>query len=689
MLFKNTYHFVWYLLTNSMANIQKNMTLIGGVIMKLREKLILVFLLVIIVPLTALGVLSYSKAADIIKVETEGISDTLVEEIEGAIEKQFEVYTKSIDYLDENKIISSYDREDIDYDQKVSDTLGTYTDTYNDVIHAYMGYESKKFIVYPFVDVGNDFDPTSRPWYKDAVNKKGIIWTSPYVDDATKEMVISAASPIYTEEGVLLGVLGIDINISNLRESILDVKIGETGHLTIFDSENNFVVEQNEELVGTKLSNEEIISNLNKDNSKFKFQYEGNEKLGIYKSIKSLNWKLLATIDMGEINSKARPLSNLVIVVGAIGLLISLIIAYFFSKLLIRKIRRLTDVIETSKSGDLTSRFSYSGKDEINTLGNDFNDMLDSITGLLNNTKTVVDEMYKSSDVLDQNSDVASAAAEETSASIDEIASGASSQANDVENCLMIASRLDEEFETILDISSKMHEDSDETDRINKEGLSIVEELSVKNNLNTVGIEKINDAIKDLDKNSVNIQSILATIESISDQTSLLALNASIEAARAGEHGRGFGVVAEEIRKLAEESNLATQNIKVIIDGIKGMSSNAMVLMDEVNGRNKDQNQAVEKVMTVFDKIGSSIVETNTQIDAMNSEVSRIENIKLELLRNIENISSVSQQTAASIQQVNASVEEQTAAINEVSESSSKLAEISSKLDNEINKFKI
>ncbi|MCT4631996.1 MAG: methyl-accepting chemotaxis protein [Firmicutes bacterium] len=657
--------------------------------MKLREKLILVFLLVIIVPLTALGVLSYSKAADIIKVETEGISDTLVEEIEGAIEKQFEVYTKSIDYLDENKIISSYDREDIDYDQKVSDTLGTYTDTYNDVIHAYMGYESKKFIVYPFVDVGNDFDPTSRPWYKDAVNKKGIIWTSPYVDDATKEMVISAASPIYTEEGVLLGVLGIDINISNLRESILDVKIGETGHLTIFDSENNFVVEQNEELVGTKLSNEEIISNLNKDNSKFKFQYEGNEKLGIYKSIKSLNWKLLATIDMGEINSKARPLSNLVIVVGAIGLLISLIIAYFFSKLLIRKIRRLTDVIETSKSGDLTSRFSYSGKDEINTLGNDFNDMLDSITGLLNNTKTVVDEMYKSSDVLDQNSDVASAAAEETSASIDEIASGASSQANDVENCLMIASRLDEEFETILDISSKMHEDSDETDRINKEGLSIVEELSVKNNLNTVGIEKINDAIKDLDKNSVNIQSILATIESISDQTSLLALNASIEAARAGEHGRGFGVVAEEIRKLAEESNLATQNIKVIIDGIKGMSSNAMVLMDEVNGRNKDQNQAVEKVMTVFDKIGSSIVETNTQIDAMNSEVSRIENIKLELLRNIENISSVSQQTAASIQQVNASVEEQTAAINEVSESSSKLAEISSKLDNEINKFKI
>jgi methyl-accepting chemotaxis protein len=657
--------------------------------MKLREKLILVFLVVIIVPLTVLGLLSYSKAADIIKVETEGISDTLVEEIEGAIEKQFEVYTKSIDYLDENEIISSYDSEDINYDQKVSDTLGTYTDTYSDVIHAYMGYENKKFIVYPFVDVGSDFDPTSRPWYSDAVAQKGIIWTSPYVDDATKEMVISAASPIYTKDGQLLGVLGIDINISNLRESILDVKIGETGRLTIFDSENNFVVDKNEELVGSKLDNEEIIANLNNDNNKFNFQYEGADKLGIYKKIQSLDWKLLATIDMGEINSKARPLSNLVIVVGAVGLIISLIIAYIFSKILIKKIRKLTDVIETSKSGDLTDRFTYSGNDEINILGDDFNDMLDSITGLLNNTKSVVDEMYKSSDVLDQNSDVASAAAEETSASIDEIATGASSQANDVENCLMIASKLDEEFETILDISSKMHEDSNETDRINKEGLSIVGELSEKNNLNTIGIDKINDAIKDLDKNSVNIQSILGTIESISDQTSLLALNASIEAARAGEHGRGFGVVAEEIRKLAEESNLATQNIKDIIDGIKNMSSNAMVLMDEVNGRNKDQNQAVEKVMTVFDKIGSSIVETNSQIDAMNSEVSRIENIKLDLLRNIENISSVSQQTAASIQQVNASVEEQTAAINEVSESSSKLAEISSKLDKEINKFKI
>lgn len=661
-----------------------------GVDMKLRGKMILVFLVVIIIPIVTLGFLSYSKAAQIIRMETEGITDTLVMEIDTAIDKQFQIYTKSLDYLEEDSVISTYNYEDENYDKKVSNSLKIYNDTYTDVLHSYIGYEDKRFIVYPFVDVGKDFDPKSRPWYQDAVKQNGLIWTSPYVDDATKEMVISGASPIHGKEGSILGVLGIDINISELRNQLESVKIGESGYLLLCDNLGNIIVHEDPKLIGSKIKNSELLEILSGANEEsHKFNDNGKEKFAVHKKVENLDWNVIAIIDMDEIKSKAKPLSNLVIVIGIVAIILSLVIAYIFSKLLIKKIVLLSKVIEISKSGDLTNRFSSKGNDEINNLGNDFNDMIANLTRLISNTKEVVDQINHSSNILDKNSDIAASAAEETSVSVDEIAIGSVTQAEDVEKCMDIASVLDKEFTEILKVSETMKIDSLKTQEVNNKGIKIVNDLTNKNELNTQGIEKVNIAINELDKNSLEIQSILATIEAISDQTSLLALNASIEAARAGEHGRGFGVVAEEIRKLADESNQATKNIKDIVLGIKDKSSNAMNLMTEVNDRNSEHNEAVNMVIEVFNDIAGTIVETNKQIENMNKEVERIENVKFELIDNIQNISHVIQKTSASIQQVNATVEEQTAAIHEVSESSTSLKDISEKLKDEINRFRV
>lgn len=656
--------------------------------MKLRGKLIAVFLVVILIPIVSLGFLSFDKASRIIKDEMENVTSVLVDEIERSINNNFDVYSRSIGYLAKDHILGLYDFEDPGYETKVSEVLEDYINSYDGADYAYIGYENTEFVVYPFADVS--FNPKERVWYKQAVEDNETIWTAPYTDDATKKTVITVASPVHGENDELVGVIGIDFNITDLRNDLLSIKVGETGSLILLDESNTIIVHENEELIGTELENTEILDIIS-DNSEDKFTYsEGeNEKFAIYKTLDSLGWKVIVNMNMDEITSKANPISKIVTMVGLVAAVVALVISLAFSSQFINKIKILTGVIMTAKSGDLSKRFEYKGNDEINELGRDFNEMLEGISNLVKNTKEVTMKINSSSSELTSNSNNASQSSEEMSLSVDEIARGTVSQATDTERCMHIATNLENEISIIGKISENMISDSDKTTEINRNGLKMVEELKDKNDLNTTGINKINDAVIDLDANSRNIESILITIESISDQTSLLALNASIEAARAGEHGRGFGVVAEEIRKLAEESYKATQNIKGIVSGIKEKSENAINIMGEVNQRNDDQSKAVVDVMSIFDDIARSVEFINKQIGDMNSEVINIEKIKEDLIENVQNISAVSQQTSASVQQINASAEEQASIIEEVANAASELNVISKELEDEINKFRL
>jgi methyl-accepting chemotaxis protein len=655
--------------------------------MKLRGKLVTVFLVVIVIPIIVLGFLSFEKSSEIIKNETQSISSLLVDEIERSINNQFDTYSKSIAYLAKDEILISSDFDNESYEFMVSSILEKYIESYSGADYAYMGFENEEFIVSPFADVS--FNPKERIWYKEAVAARGTIWTSPYTDDATKQTVITAATPVYDGDS-LIGVIGIDFNITDLRKTLLGIKIGNTGSLILTDSENIIIVHDDEDLIGKEISNSEVLEVINQNgDGQFEYIDDETKKFAVYETLDSLGWKVIVNMNLSEISSKAAPMSYLVSVVGLISAVVALIIAILFSNSLLRKVKKLALVIKNSKTGDLKGRFSHNGKDEINELGDDFNEMMDSISQLISNTKDVISEIFESSDELRQNSESASSSSEEMAVSVDDIAGGANMQAEGTEVCMNIASSLEKEMDSIDKVRSLMLEDSQVTNEVNEKGQGLVEDLKNKNDLNTLGIKSINKAVTELDRNSKDIESILGVIESISEQTSLLALNASIEAARAGEHGKGFGVVAEEIRKLADQSNKATQEIKDIVYGISEKSGSTISIMEEVNLRNTDQNTAVENVMKAFKEIADAVNHMAEQIDNMDQGLSEVGKIRAELINNIQNIASVSQQTSASVQQINASAEEQTAIIDGVSLSAIKLNEISLELEREINKFSL
>ena len=205
----------------------------------------------------------------------------------------------------------------------------------------------------------------------------------------------------------------------------------------------------------------------------------------------------------------------------------------------------------------------------------------------------------------------------------------------------------------------------------------------------TETVERAASKIEELKLQTVSIGSVVNIIKEIADQTNLLALNAAIEAARAGESGRGFAVVADEIRKLAEGSDNAAQEIKIILDKIQNESKHTVNIMQEVKGIYVEQEMSVEKVNSAFGEISASIGKVAQRIEEMTSQVEGLMTEKEKIVSTMENISAVSEETAAASEEVTASMQQQSDAVEQVAQSASGLSSLAAELMSKLSKFKI
>lgn len=200
---------------------------------------------------------------------------------------------------------------------------------------------------------------------------------------------------------------------------------------------------------------------------------------------------------------------------------------------------------------------------------------------------------------------------------------------------------------------------------------------------------EVNCIVKDMNESTRLINTISETIAEITEQTSLLSLNASIESARAGEAGKGFAVVAEEIGKLAEQSRNSTEEIKVIIEGIKIKSETALKAIEATESVVKEQDLAVDKTQEIFSEILKSIGIMIDKVEEVQLSIVDINNKKQSTIEEIENISSISQETASASEEVTASTEEINAVMSKFTSYAGDLQLLSEKLGIEMEKFKV
>ena len=374
-------------------------------------------------------------------------------------------------------------------------------------------------------------------------------------------------------------------------------------------------------------------------------------------------------------------------------IIISLIFIVAVSSLILNKLLKPLSILEKATykiaEGDFTNNVEINSKDELGKLGNAFNKMTNDIRGILTKVSSTANIVSDSSKELSSQSMEVSEISNEIGRNIEELAEGAQNQAKEAESgsevIIGLGNLINEEQKNI----EKLSNSSESVNESIIAGLSAIKELIQNTDESSKAAKEIVDVINDTNRNTSEIGNVTTVIASIAEQTNLLALNAAIEAARAGEHGKGFAVVADEIRKLAEESTKSTKEIDNIVTELTTSVNNAVNKMKTITLIFETQTEKVNETENKFNEISKAIKVTEEIVSELFVSSSKMNENKTKALEVIQNVSAISEEYAANTEEASASTEEQTASINEISNASDKLYDLIKELDKFIATFKI
>ncbi|HHX50204.1 MAG TPA: methyl-accepting chemotaxis protein [Clostridia bacterium] len=371
------------------------------------------------------------------------------------------------------------------------------------------------------------------------------------------------------------------------------------------------------------------------------------------------------------------------------ALIISLLLALLIGRSLGRRLGILEKAARQIAGGDLTVNWDTASKDEIGSLSASLGLMLSNLRQLIQNVQDSATQTASASEELSASTAEAQKTVEQVTAAIQEVASGANEQASGAQNTAELAEMIKEATISSNQMVEVMSKISGQARDLVMDGLQTLENQNEKMQDNAAASEKVAAVIDDLSKRAAEVGQILETITGFAAQTNLLALNAAIEAARAGEQGRGFAVVAEEVRKLAEGSAQAAEEIGSIVEKIQSGAAEAVEEMGRTMTAVKAQREAVRLTDGVFRNISRAVEEIADSTEKVAAASSEIKGDAENIAETIQNIASVAESNAASAEEVSAGSQEQSAAIEEIANLAEALAQLGQRLQGAVQEFKL
>lgn len=430
--------------------------------------------------------------------------------------------------------------------------------------------------------------------------------------------------------------------------------------------------------------------------SKFWFpkpnETESSPKRGYFKLFEPWSWIICSGIYVDDVEKTIANEINGIIFINVILMIISLIFAYLFSrKTIVNPLQNIIDKIReiANSGGDLTQKIQINNKDELGKLADAVNDMTQNLAQLIRQVAQTTEQVSASSEELTASASQSSQMANQISAVITEVASAADQQNNTTNHVVQIVEDMSNSVEQAVKNTNLAVERSDQTAKAAKDGVISIE--ATIGQMNYIERTVINSAslVDKLGNRSKEIGQIVSTIANLANQTNLLALNAAIEAARAGEHGKGFAVVAEEVRKLAEQSESATEQIRQLISEIQQDTEKAVSAMNEGTLAVKQGTENINVTGKAFVEIASLVQHVTDEIKKTVMAINDIAAGAKQVASSMEVLGGVSDETASKTQNVSASTQEQTASIEEIAVASDALSQLAEKLQMEIVKFKV
>jgi methyl-accepting chemotaxis protein len=494
-----------------------------------------------------------------------------------------------------------------------------------------------------------------------------------------------------------IGVIIIDLETNLLKDFMEDINIGEQSELHFISPDDSNIstawyqsTEKSAPMSDYALPSDLVdkIKGSDEPLGNIDYDYKGELHLVTYNILKS-GHILVGLVPYSVLMKSSAQIAGATVILLILAIAVAVAWGLYLSMGMGRTINRLIKVARLAAKGDLTVHPVSRRKDEIGVLTKSIADMITGMRGIIEQVSKTTYAVDESAGIVSATLQQVSAGSNEITRAIQDIAQGASAQATEAEQSSFKIKQLAETINNTSENANVIESLTSNTMELTRQGMASIENLSKKSNETNEIMKTIITDISSLEEHSKNIGKIIRVIGGIADQTNLLALNAAIEAARAGEMGRGFAVVANEVRKLAEQSMQAAKEISSIINETRARTAEAALRARSTEEIINSQNEAVDHTISVFTSISQSMKNLSQEVEQITIGMKEMEKDKDATMLSIQNISSVSQQTAASSQEVTASTEEQLSSIEELTLKATELSTIANDLSKSISIFKI
>ena len=486
------------------------------------------------------------------------------------------------------------------------------------------------------------------------------------------------------------GYIIIDISTLKIQEMFAEYDIGEGSIIGLVTGDGREILGTSEEqsvFVNTDFYEKALREEI--EAGHFYINLKDKEYLFLYQKLNDVNAAVCALVPKSTILSQVKEIKILNIIFVAFACVLTIIVGSIIGGGITRAFAGLEISIVKAAKGDLTTEFNTKRKDEFHILSKGIGNMLHGMKKLIGETLEVGSRVNISAKELSDSSTDLLNATKGISQVIDNIEKGIVQQAGDSEDCLLLMTGLSDQINYVYSNMYEMERIADSTKVIVSDGLETIDELSLKSKATTDITHSVIEKIEEFEIQSNSIKEFINIINDIASQTNLLSLNASIEAARAGERGRGFAIVAEEIRKLADQSINAAGQIQNLVQKIQIKTQDTVETALEAENIVRSQAVVLDATINTFHTINEQVRNLVHNLNDISSGIKRMEAAKEDTMKAIESISAVSEQTAAAAQEVSATAINQVDYVERMNLTAIGLEKEAKKLEEAIRVFKI
>lgn len=535
-------------------------------------------------------------------------------------------------------------------------------------------------------------DAGKEAWFQKTVEAGGkAVWLE------TRPQGYSDGSPAFAVARLIRGstfsgpasVLLVEIKAESLSSDFTDIKLGDTGTVFMQGPDNKIISAISSEEAAQdsplQLTEEEAAM----DSNSLTRSFQGRESLIVYAKSRATGWLMVGAEPVGELVKGARKIQQMTIWISVLAALLAVLIGFAVMRTIGRPLTELANLMKRGEQGDLRVRVNFRRSDEIGQLGSSFNRMMEQISHLVRQTYESAAEVLNTASELSEASKKTATSAREIAVATEEIANGASSLALESEKGNELSQHIGQQMKNVVEANLNMGASASDVQSSSRKGTAYMAELIEKTGNTEEMTRAMVGRVARLKESTGSIRKIVDVLISITKQTNILSLNATIEAARAGAAGKGFMVVADEIRRLADQSRQSIQVVGEITETIQKEMDETVEVMSNAYPLFQEQMASVKEADIIFRAVQENMESFIAKLDEVSDSIRRLDESQLVLSEAMSNVSAVAQESSATSEEVASLSSEQMNVSEGLVKLSDKLEDLSNSLKEALSKFQI